>query len=195
MWLKKISFSDITSILLTLVTLALIFSVRARTWAIVGLMSLGFYSPKIPAIKPGEKLTPAPAMIVQTVDGKTIDLQQQKGKVIFINFWATWCPPCRAEMPTMNDFYKKIKNDTNVVFLSVDVDNKLNNSSAFMKNRGYQIPVYGGNLDGLPGTLYSGSVPTTLVVDKRGLVVFHHTGQANYDSDEFTKFVLGLAKQ
>ena len=99
MRLKKISFSDITTVLLTLVTLALIFSTRARTWAIVGLMSLGFYSPKIPVIKAGEKLMPAPAMIVQTIDGKTIDLQQQKGKVVFINFWATWCPTCRAEMP------------------------------------------------------------------------------------------------
>ena len=195
MRLKKISFSDITTVLLTLVTLALIFSTRARTWAIVGLMSLGFYSPKIPVIKAGEKLMPAPAMIVQTIDGKTIDLQQQKGKVVFINFWATWCPPCRAEMPSVNAFYEKVKNNPNIVFLSVDVDNKLNNSSAFMKNRGYQIPVYGGNLDGLPGTLYSGSVPTTLVIDKRGLVVFHHTGQANYDSDKFIYFVLGLAKQ
>ena len=195
MRLKKISFSDITTVLFTLVTLALIFSTKARTWAIVGLMSLGFYSPKIPVIKAGEKLMPAPAMIVQTIDGKIIDLQQQKGKVVFINFWATWCPPCRAEMPSVNAFYERVKNNPNIVFLSVDVDNKLNNSSAFMKNGGYQIPVYGGNLDGLPGPLYSGSVPTTLVIDKRGLVVFHHTGQANYDSDKFIFFVLGLAKQ
>jgi thiol-disulfide isomerase/thioredoxin len=161
----------------------------------MGLMSLGFYNPKIPTLKPDEKLMAAPAMVVQTVDGKSIDLRQQKGKVVFINFWATWCPPCRAEMPTVNDFYEKVKNDPNIVFLSVDVDNKLNNSSAFMKNSGYQIPVYGGNLDGLPTAFYSGTIPTTLVIDKRGLVVFNHAGKASYDGDEFAKFVLGLAKQ
>ena len=104
-------------------------------------------------------------------------------------------PPCLAEMPTVNDFYEKVKNDPNIIFLAVDVDNRLNSSSAYMRKQGYQIPVYGGNLDGLPTTFYSGTIPTTLVIDKRGLVVFNHTGKASYDGDEFAKFVLGLAKQ
>ena len=138
---------------------------------------------------------PAPAMVVQSADGKTIYLQQQKGKVVFINFWATWCPPCLAEMPTVNEFYQKVKKDSNIVFLTVDVDNRLNNSSAFMKNQGYQMPVYGGNLDALPSTFYSGTIPTTLVIDKRGLVVFNHAGKASYDGDEFARFIKGLAKQ
>jgi thiol-disulfide isomerase/thioredoxin len=195
MQIKKISLSDIATILLTLVTAALIFSIKARTWAIMGLMSLGFYNPKIPVIKPGEKLMPAPAMVVQSVDGKTIDLQQQKGNVVFINFWATWCPPCLAEMPSVNDLYKKVKNEPNIVFLSVDIDNRLNNSYVFMKNNGYQLPVYGGSLDGLPADFYSGTIPTTLVINKRGLVVFNHAGKASYDGDEFARFVLDLAKQ
>jgi len=195
MRLKKITLSDVATIVLTLITAALIFSVRTRAWAMMGLMSLGFYNPKIPVIKPGEKLMPAPAMVVQNADGKTINLQQQKGKVVFINFWATWCPPCLAEMPSVNDFYKKVKNDPNIVFLSVDVDNRLNNSSAFMKNNGYQLPVYGGNLDGLPTAFYSGTIPTTLVIDKRGLVVFNHAGKASYDGDEFARFVTGLEEQ
>ncbi|MBV8388225.1 MAG: TlpA family protein disulfide reductase [Mucilaginibacter sp.] len=195
MRLKKISFSDVITVILVLFIIAVIFSIRARTWVIMGLMSLGFYNPKIPVIKPGEKLMPAPAMVVQSADGKTIYLQQQKGKVVFINFWATWCPPCLAEMPTVNEFYQKVKKDSNIVFLTVDVDNRLNNSSAFMKNQGYQMPVYGGNLDALPSTFYSGTIPTTLVIDKRGLVVFNHAGKASYDGDEFARFIKGLAKQ
>jgi len=195
MRLKKITFSDVVTVLLVLFTIAMLFSIKARTWVIMGLMSLGFYNPKIPVIKPGENLIPAPAMVVQSVDGKTINLQQQKGKVVFINFWATWCPPCLAEMPTVNDFYQKVKDDPNIVFLCVDVDNRLNNSSVFMKNKGYQMPVYGGNLDGLPTTFYSGTIPTTLVINKRGMVVFNHAGKASYDGEEFAKFVSGLAKQ
>src|SRR5579859_3373078 len=111
MRLKKITPSDVVTIVLTLVTLAFVVSIKARTWAIMGLLSLGFYNPKIPVIKPGENLMPAPAMVVQTVNGKMIDLQQQKGKMVFINFWATWCPPCLAEMPSVNDFYQRVKND------------------------------------------------------------------------------------
>ena len=195
MRLKKITFSDIVTIVLTLITAALIFSIKARTWAMMGLMWLGFYNPKIPVIKPDEKLLPAPAMVVQSVDGKMIDLQQQKGKVVFINFWATWCPPCLAEMPSVNDLYKKVKDEPNIIFLSVDVDNRLNNSSAFMKSNGYQLPVYGGNLDGLPTAFYSGTMPTTLVIDESGLVVFNHAGKASYDGDGFARFILGLAKQ
>ena len=192
MQFKKITLSDVITVILVLFTAAVIFSIKARTWVIMGLMALGFYNPKIPVLKPGEKLMPAPAMVVQSVDGKTVDLQQQKGKVVFINFWATWCPPCLAELPAVNDFYKKIKGNPNIVFLSVDVDNRLNISSAFLKNREYDFPVYGGNLDGLPAQFYSGTIPTTLVIDKRGLVVFNHTGKADYSDDDFEKFVIGL---
>jgi len=195
MRLKKITLSDIITILLVLFTAAVLFSIRVRTWVIMGLMALGFYNPKIPVIKPGEKLMTAPAMIVQSVDGKMLDLQQQKGKVVFINFWATWCPPCLAELPAVNDFYQKVKDNPNIVFLSVDVDDKLNRSLAFLKSKEYQFPVYGGNLNGLPAQFYSGTIPTTLVIDKRGLVVFNNTGKANYNDDDFAKFVMGLANK
>ena len=82
MRLKKITLSDIVTIVLTLTTAALIFSTRARAWAMVGLMSLGFYNPKIPVLKPGEKLMPAPAVIVQTLDGKVVDRLEEECKVV-----------------------------------------------------------------------------------------------------------------
>ena len=190
---KKITLSDIITVILVLFTATVLLSTKARTWVAMGLMALGFYNPKIPVIKPGEKLMPAPAMVVQSVDGKTVALRGQKGKVVFINFWATWCPPCLAELPAVNGFYQKIKDNPNIIFLSVDVDGKLNRSSAFLKSREYQFPVYVGNLDRLPVPFYSGTIPTTLVIDKRGLVVFNHTGKANYDDDDFARFVKGLA--
>ena len=161
----------------------------------MGLMLVGFFKPNIQQVKPGEKLPPAPAMVVQTIDGKTIDLQQQKGKVVFINFWATWCPPCLAEMPSVNDLYLKVKDNPDIVFLSVDVDNKLSRSSQFMQKNGYQIPVYGGRLDGLARNLYSGTIPTTLVIDKKGDVVFNEVNRANYNDQKFADYIIGLSKQ
>jgi thiol-disulfide isomerase/thioredoxin len=195
MKIKKITPSDIFTLVLVLFTIALLFSTRVKSWVIMGMMATGFYNPTIPTIKPGEKLMPAPAMVVQTIDGKMIDLQQQKGKVVFINFWATWCPPCLAELPSVNDFYLKVKDNPNIVFLAVDVDNQLDKSSAFLKNKGYQLPAYGGNLTGLPTNFYSGTIPTTLVIDKRGFVVFNHASKANYNDDKFAQYVIGLAKQ
>src|ERR1700753_3757033 len=100
---RKISISNILTVLFVLFVAAYLYSARVKRWVIMGLMLVGFFKPNIQQVKPGEKLPPAPAMVVQTIDGKTIDLQQQKGKVVFINFWATWCPPCLAEMPSVND--------------------------------------------------------------------------------------------
>lgn len=195
MKIKKITLSDIFTLVLVLFTIAVLFSTRVKSWVIMGLMATGFYNPAIPTIKPGEKLMPAPAMVVQTIDGKVIDLQQQKGKVVFINFWATWCPPCLAELPSVNDFYLKVKDNPNIVFLAVDVDNQLDKSSAFLKNKGYQLSAYGGNLNGLPTNFYSGTIPTTLVINKRGFVVFNHASKASYNDDKFVQYVIGLTKQ
>lgn len=183
------------TILLVLFVAAYLYSARVRSWVIMGFMLAGFFKPNIPQVKPGEKLPQAPAMVVQTVDGKTIDLQQQKGKVVFINFWATWCPPCLAEMPSVNDLYLKVKDNPNIVFLSVDVDNKLNRSSQFLQKNGYQMPVYGGNLDGLPAKFYSRSIPTTIVIDKKGDVVFNEVNRANYNDQKFADYIIGLSKQ
>lgn len=161
----------------------------------MGLMMLGFFKPDVPQIKPGDKLEPLPAMQVQTVDGKVLDLQQQKGKVIFINFWAAWCAPCLAEMPSVNALYKKVKNNPNIVFLAVDVDNDLPKSSKFLLNQGYQFPACGGDSAHVPDKLYGNGIPTTLVVDKKGNIVFTHFNRANYDNDEFEKFLTDLAKE
>src|ERR1700744_3525044 len=168
---KKITLSNVFTVLLVLFTVAVIFSARVKSWVIMGLLAVGFYNPHIPQLKPGEKLQPAPALVVQTVDGKVLDLQQQKGKVVFINFWATWCPPCLAELPSVNDLYLKVKDNPNIVFLSIDADNNLPKSSLFLKNKGYVFPVYGGEMKGLPHTFYPEIIPTTVVIDKKGFIV------------------------
>jgi thiol-disulfide isomerase/thioredoxin len=195
MRLKKITLSDTFTFLLVLFTLAVLFSSRAKSYVIIGLMMIGFFKPPIPQSKPGEKLESAPAFVVQNIDGKSVDLQQQKGKVIFINFWATWCPPCLGELAAINELYHKVKNDPNIVFLSVDVDNTLPKSARLLQNRGYQFPVYGGQLEGLPKSFFSGIIPTTIVIDKKGQILFNHTNRANYADDAFAQYIIGLANE
>jgi thiol-disulfide isomerase/thioredoxin len=193
--IRKITLSQIFTVLLVLFTIVYLYSARVKSWVIMGFLLLGFFKPPIPQVKSGERLPQAPAMIVQNSAGKVIDLQQQKDKVVFINFWATWCPPCLAELPSINDFYQKVKDNPNIVFLSVDVDNDLPKSSLFLQKKGYLFPVYGGTLNRLPPQFFSGSIPTTLVIDKKGFVVFNHIDRANYGDDQFAQYIIGLSKE
>lgn len=172
-----------------------LYSARMKSWLIMGLMMIGFFKPEIPKSRLSDKPEPVPAMLVQNTNGETFDLQQQKGKVVFINFWATWCPPCLAELPSINTLYQKVKADTNIVFVTVDVDNNLVKSNQFLKDKGYTFPVYGGDESHVPNNLFGEGIPTTLVVDKQGNIVFRHLNRANYNNEEFIKFITDLGKK
>jgi thiol-disulfide isomerase/thioredoxin len=193
--LKKITLSQVFSVLMLLFIASYLYSGKVKSWVIMGFMMVGFFKPPVPQKAPGEKLYQAPPFEMQNINGKTISLQQQKGKVVFLNFWATWCPPCLAELPSINDFYLKIKDNPNIVFISVDSDNDLPKSSLFLQKKGYQFPVYGGNAGALPEQFFSGTIPTTIVIDKNGLVVFNHINRANYNDEKFAAYILDLAKQ
>lgn len=192
--LKKITLSQVFSVLMLLFIASYLYSGKVKSWVILGFMMVGFFKPPIPPKSSGQKLYQAPPFEVQSINGQTISLQQQKGKVVFLNFWATWCPPCLAELPSINDFYLKIKDNPNIVFISVDSDNDLPKSTLFLQKRGYQFPVYGGNAGSLPEQFFSGTIPTTIVIDKNGLVVFNHINRANYNDEKFAAYILDLAK-
>jgi len=195
MKIKKTTLSQIFFVLMILFFLAYLDSPRMKSWVIKGFMMVGFFKPDIHEVKPGEKLYQAPPMIVEGVNAARIDLQQQKGKVLFINFWATWCPPCLAELSAINDFYLKVKDNPDIVFISIDIDNYLEKSVPFVVQKGYSFPVYITDTKALPPQFYSGTIPTTLVIDKKGFVVFNHINRANYDDEKFVDYVIGLTKQ
>ncbi len=119
-------------------------------------------------------------------DGKTISLNSLKGKVVFINFWATWCPPCIHEMPSIDKLKKSFKDNDNIAFLMVDVDNKIKKSTAFMEKKKYDLPVYvpAGNI---PPDYLGGSIPTTVILDKKGNLVARIEGGRDYSSPEIIK--------
>ena len=83
----------------------------------------------------------APSVVFKDGSGRTIDISKQKGKVLFINFWATWCPPCIQEMPSINTLKKQL-NEKDILFLMVDVDDNYKKSSKFMEKNKYDLPVY-----------------------------------------------------
>jgi thiol-disulfide isomerase/thioredoxin len=155
-------------------------------------MAIGLFNPDIPQLKPNVHYHQAPSVQFQDIDARTFNLQDEKGKVVFINFWATWCPPCLAELPTINALYQKEKGNPKVVFLTVDVDRDLPKSTKFLELKDYTFPVFASIG---AETLYHEGIPTTLVIDKKGDIVFTHFNRANYDSDQFEKFLDDLARQ
>ena len=195
MKLKKPSLSSLLIAGILLFLAAYIHSAKVKSWVIMGVMMLGFYKPEIPQAKPGDRLIPVPPFVVHDKSGKVVDLQQQKGKVVFLNFWATWCPPCLAELPSINGLYLKVKSNPNIVFLSVDADNDLDKSTRFLQKKGYTFPVYGGQMAGLPHSLYPEVIPTTVVIDKKGSIVFSHINRADYNDEKFYNYLYQLSLQ
>ncbi|MUH35515.1 TlpA family protein disulfide reductase [Zobellia amurskyensis] len=119
-------------------------------------------------------------------EGKTRSLEEFKGKVIFLNFWATWCPPCIAEMPSIDKLHEEMGDEIAFVMLSFDDD--FEKAKAFDKRKGYDLPIY-APASNLPTMLQSSALPTTYVIDADGNLALTHTGMADYSDPEFKEFL------
>ncbi len=125
----------------------------------------------------------APPWQLKDVDGKTVKLSDFKGKVVILDFWATWCPPCRKEIPGFVALQKKYA-DKGVTVVGVSLDEGgVGIVKAFMKQNGMNYPVVLG--DQQIAMAYGGisSIPTTFVIDKEGNVAAVHEGYS--DPSEF----------
>ncbi len=122
--------------------------------------------------------------------GNIASLKEFEGKVIFMNIWATWCPPCIAEMPDIHDLYQEIKNE-DVVFVMLSVDDDLHKAISFVDKNGFEFPVY--QLAGpMPLAFESKAIPTTFVISPEGKIVVKKSGMAKYNSKKFREYLLGL---
>jgi thiol-disulfide isomerase/thioredoxin len=125
---------------------------------------------------------------------KAIVFEELKGKVIFLNFWATWCPPCIAEMPSIQALYERIDKEK-VVFVMIATNDEEEKVRKFIKRKEFTFPVYILKDHYLPTVFHSKAIPTTFIIDKAGTIVFKHEGTANYDTDNFENMIGGLAQK
>ena len=186
------SFSNITSVIVLGFAAALFFSPELKGAVLRGLAEVGLFKPSVP--EPGEEAKPiqtldtADEILFKSAEGELVNLSELRNKVVFVNFWATWCPPCIAEMPSIQELYTAYKDNDQVVFLMVDVDNNLKRSVKFMKNGKYDLPVH-TPASPIPPAFLGSAIPTTLVLNKQGEVVFKHEGMGNYAAPEFGSFM------
>lgn len=120
-------------------------------------------------------------MVFQDLEGNSLDVTSLKGKVIFLNLWATWCPPCVAEMPSIQQLYKKYQNNNKVAFLIVSNENTAP-VEKFMQKKNYTFPVYINKLK-LPEVFSTKSIPTTFVIDKNGKMIIKEVGAIDWASE------------
>ncbi len=124
------------------------------------------------------------------LDGSSFNFEEARGKVVFINFWASWCAPCIAEMPNIQDVYNDYKDNNEILFVMIGLDRDSNKSVEFIQRKGYDFPVYTPDYDGgIPAVYEAPSIPTTFVLSKDGKIDMKKIGMANYDSDRFRKYL------
>src|SRR6186997_597618 len=138
---------------------------------------------------------PAPAFQLSGRGGKTIDLSQFKGQVVMINFWATWCGPCRQEMPLLEDIYKKYK-PMGFTMLGVNVEPDSAGAEAWLsKQKPVSFPI-AFDTESKVSKLYKvAGMPSTVFVDRKGNVRVMHKGYKPGDENFYLSQIRSMLKE
>lgn len=185
---RKSSFLIVTTAIIILFLAIILFSRDPQTLLIEGLLKIGLFQPDIDKnVSREQNDFNYSSVRFKDGTGKVVALSDYKGKVVFINFWATWCSICKGEMPSIENLYLKNK-DNKIAFLMVDVDNKYKDSRKYMDDKNFTLPLF--TPDSLISEeLFGGPLPTTVVFNKEGQLVFKHEGLANFNTGSFKTYL------
>lgn len=139
-----------------------------------------------------------PSVTVKTLDGQTVNLQEyakKSGKVIIIDFWATWCSPCKKELDDLAEVYDEWKKKYNVELLAITIDNQraLPKVPGIVESKGWEYTIFAGNEEAMRNAFNFQTIPQTLVADKKGNIIFEHNGYLPGDEEELEKAVAKAA--
>lgn len=135
---------------------------------------------------------PAPDFELKDINGKKVKLSEFRGKVVLLNFWATWCGPCKAEMPSLNSLYGALK-DKGFVILAISVDASEKPVKSFISEKNITFPVLMDKDKEVSFDQYGViGIPITFLMDKNGVVVEKFIGETEWDSPDIKNKVLKL---
>lgn len=148
----------------------------------------------IPILQPMKENAPTPEFSLATAEGKNISLKDFRGNTVFLNFWATWCEPCREEMPAMEKLYREYKNQ-NFVVLAVNVKDRKQEALAFVKELKLTYPIaFDPNAEA--ATLYGAwGLPTTYLIGPKGEGLARGWGPADWYSSAARKLIKELLEE
>lgn len=187
--------SNLGTIVLLLFVAALFLFPSFKATLMQGLMKVGLFQPSVPTQTEQRDQQAAAfenaSIYFMNPQGQRLSLADTKGKVVFINFWATWCPPCIAEMPTIAELNSEFSSNEDFVVMMVDVDNKREQAQAFLDKRNLNLPLY-TPASAIPQSFLKGSIPTSIVLDKEGNLVFKKEGMGDFSNKKFKSFIAKL---
>lgn len=144
---------------------------------------------KTTLVKVGDK---APDFTVEMIDGSSMTLSQLKGKVVVVNFWATWCPPCREELKHVQaEIIDRFKGEK-FVFLPISRGEAAKTVKAFLEKAGYKFPVGLDPKQAIYKLFASNYIPRNFVIDKKGNIAYLSVG---YDEKEFAELIETVAAE
>ncbi|WP_299781966.1 redoxin family protein [uncultured Formosa sp.] len=139
---------------------------------------LALFGPSVEAIENQKQIDSYQWKLID-LDGNSYDFKSAQGKVVLVNFWATWCPPCIAEMPSLVNLHQDYKDKVQFLFVSNEEQKVI---ESFLKKKGFHIPVH-QPISVIPERLNTSTIPRTLLISKAGNIVIDKTGASNWNSD------------
>lgn len=128
------------------------------------------------SVVPAEVHYPAPQLSLQSLEGKSESLEDYKGQVLLVNNWATWCPPCKAEMPTLEAYYEAHSAD-GFMIVAIEAGEPVEAVSDFAESRGLQFRLWLDPHNAALRAFGNGSLPSSYVIDRTGMVRYAWTGE------------------
>ena len=173
--------------------LLLVFAVLAICVAAVFFFGIGERPQQPPATR-AKVGAEAPDFTLKDMQGNAVTLSQYRGKVVFLNFWASWCPPCREEMPSMERLHE-VYAGRDFVMLAVNVEQDINDVRAFLQRSPHTFPILldaDARAQGLYGVY---RFPETFLIDKSGIIVEHYLGARDWSSVDFLGKINAMLKE
>ncbi|MBT3205756.1 MAG: TlpA family protein disulfide reductase [Gammaproteobacteria bacterium] len=141
-----------------------------------------------------EMNTPAADFTLKSLSGKNLKLSEYAGNVVLLNFWASWCAPCRLEMPLLNDLHNKYEK-LGFVILGVNVEEQTDEARAYITDRPVDFPILFDDQNSVSKQYNVIAMPTTVMIDRNGNMRYLHQGYIPGDEKKYKKMIKKLIRE